>query len=349
MRLFLSLLVVVLVKPLQISAFTPWADIQGAELRVVVRYFSQNYASGTSQYEALKLRTLSELERFLSNELQRPALYSDFTTSSLRAFVEGQTVAASTIQVKLAVIKRFSKLMSEDFGARHVARDVRGPKPRHRRLKSLTPDELASFMEAVAAKPRRAWMRERNLTLCCLMVTRGLRRGELLELNAQQVDLGLSMLRDVHGKRDRYDDLEINNEARNRLLSFMQIREVKLCEIDPVFAAAPDYRREVWPLFFSVQGGKPGEPDSFRLTETTINNIVRAGFKDADLELYRGGPHTLRRTFAKNLERAGQPISIIKELLRHESVETTMRYLAEDEGEKESALESLPPTTGEKA
>jgi integrase/recombinase XerC len=52
-------------------------------------------------------------------------------------------------------------------------------------------------------------------------------------------------------------------------------------------------------------------------------------------------PHWLRYTFAKRLERTGQPIETIRDLLGHESIETTRRYLRSSLDELQSAVEGV--------
>jgi len=52
-------------------------------------------------------------------------------------------------------------------------------------------------------------------------------------------------------------------------------------------------------------------------------------------------PHWLRYTFAKRLERNGTPIASIGDLLGHESIETTRRYLRSSLEELQSAVEGV--------
>lgn len=52
-------------------------------------------------------------------------------------------------------------------------------------------------------------------------------------------------------------------------------------------------------------------------------------------------PHWLRYTFAKRLERNGTPIETIRDLLGHESIETTRRYLRSSLEELQSAVEEV--------
>jgi integrase/recombinase XerC len=52
-------------------------------------------------------------------------------------------------------------------------------------------------------------------------------------------------------------------------------------------------------------------------------------------------PHWLRYTFAKRLEKNGTPLETIRDLLGHESIETTKRYLKSSAEELQSAVEGV--------
>jgi len=52
-------------------------------------------------------------------------------------------------------------------------------------------------------------------------------------------------------------------------------------------------------------------------------------------------PHWLRYTFAKRLERNGNPIETIRDLLGHDSIETTRRYLRSSLEELQSAVDGV--------
>lgn len=68
-----------------------------------------------------------------------------------------------------------------------------------------------------------------------------------------------------------------------------------------------------------------------RLSCTSLRLIVRHYSEAAGLG--RAAPHDLRRTFATELRRAGVDLELIRDLLGHESLETTQRYLRRDEDE----------------
>jgi integrase/recombinase XerC len=52
-------------------------------------------------------------------------------------------------------------------------------------------------------------------------------------------------------------------------------------------------------------------------------------------------PHVLRHTFGKNLADAGTPIQVIADLMGHESLETTRRYVQPGHEDLAAAVERL--------
>ncbi len=77
--------------------------------------------------------------------------------------------------------------------------------------------------------------------------------------------------------------------------------------------------------------------DDQQLTTRTIQRIVRScGIQIRVPDLT---PHWLRYTFAKRLEKAGVSIESIRDLLGHNSIETTRRYLRSSHEELQAAVE----------
>jgi Site-specific recombinase XerD len=83
-------------------------------------------------------------------------------------------------------------------------------------------------------------------------------------------------------------------------------------------------------------------PNGHSLFKTTVRTLQRSveslgkqiGVPDLT-------PHWLRYTFAKRLERNGQALETIRDLLGHESIETTRRYLRSSLDELTSAVEGV--------
>lgn len=77
------------------------------------------------------------------------------------------------------------------------------------------------------------------------------------------------------------------------------------------------------------------EPVSVRTLQRSVSQLGRQiGVPDLT-------PHWLRYTFAKRLEQNGTTIETIRDLLGHESIETTRRYLRSSLDELQSAVEGV--------
>jgi integrase/recombinase XerD len=72
--------------------------------------------------------------------------------------------------------------------------------------------------------------------------------------------------------------------------------------------------------------------------------MVAAHFRELGIE--ERSIHRARHTFGNALGRAGVNVRVVKELMRHQSLETTAIYLGVDEDEKSAAIGLLGSTNG---
>ncbi len=132
-----------------------------------------------------------------------------------------------------------------------------------------------------------------------LLVLTGLRRGELLGLPREDVDLRRGILRVRSGKGDKQRHVPLSSRAAALL------REHLASHTSP------------W-VFPSRSGDSPMNADNWyhRVWRPALR---RAGLRDLRI-------HDLRHTFCSRLVERGVPLETVARLAGHESLQTTRRY-----------------------
>jgi integrase/recombinase XerC len=191
------------------------------------------------------------------------------------------------------------------------AAGVRTPKvpqllPRH-----LRPAEVEAILEAAAeptsaAADGRLGLRDR--TLVELLYASGLRVGELVSLDWQDLDLPARVLR-VVGKGGKERMVPFGAPAAQALRAWLSVWE----DLRSETGLAGDEM----PVFLNARGG--------RLSDRSVRRILDRCVAVAALAT-GVHPHTLRHTFATHLLEAGADLRAIQELLGHSSLSTTQRY-----------------------
>ncbi|MDR4495053.1 MAG: tyrosine-type recombinase/integrase [Nitrospirales bacterium] len=138
----------------------------------------------------------------------------------------------------------------------------------------------------------------------------GMRRGEVLNLTWEQVDLKQGVIRLTHTKNGEARDLPINETVRSVLAGLRTRIDVP------------------W-VFHDEEGNK--FPDTRKRFEWACKEA-----KVTDFHF-----HDLRHTFASWLVVRGTPIATVSELLGHKSLSMTMRYAHLSPAHKAEAVRSL--------
>lgn len=101
---------------------------------------------------------------------------------------------------------------------------------------------------------------------------------------------------------------------------------------EALWALAQSYPRDDW-WFPSTHHARD------HVHPSLVSNTIRDLFRSVGIT--HGATHRLRYSYASRLAAAGTPIRVVQELLRHRSLETTMRYVAVDDEQKRAALRQL--------
>jgi len=198
------------------------------------------------------------------------------------AAVERRLTAAA-VNRPLALLRHLLRLAHEEWEAIDNIPRIRLEKEPQGRLRWLTQEEITRLLEA-CAKSKNKQLR----AAVVVALNTGLRRGELMGLTWNRVDLSRGVIRLELTKSGRRREVPMNDDSYQGLVSL---------------------------------GPKAdGRVFKTRYIQTAYNNAVAAARLD-DVNF-----HTLRHTFASWAVMRGVTLKELQELLGHASLAMTMRY-----------------------
>lgn len=221
---------------------------------------------------------------------------------------EIKTLSPQTVTTYLTALRRFFTYLEAEKLYPNIAKDIKGLKRPKGFLKdTLTKDEAKRLLEGIGEDNLNA---SRDYALINLMLHTGLRTIEVSRALIGDIgrDGGETILR-VWGKgRDSKDDFVILTEdAYKPILDYMTKRgEAKLSE----------------PLFNSHSNRNQTEA----LTTRSIRRIIEAHLKAVGLKTSKITAHSLRHTAGTIALMNGADILSVKEMLRHQNINTTLVY-----------------------
>jgi len=208
----------------------------------------------------------------------------------------------SSIARKLASIRSFFQyLVRNGVISKNPAKGVATPKTERYIPITLTIDETFRMLDA-PDKSNTLGLRDRAILE--LLYSSGIRVGELTQLNCNDVDLELGIIK-VLGKGKKERIVPIGSKAIEAIKDYLRKRG---------FSSGNPPKGS---LFINTR--------SSRLTDRSVRRIVEKYGKKCGPER-NITPHVLRHTFATHLLDAGADLRDIQELLGHVSLSTTQKY-----------------------
>jgi integrase/recombinase XerD len=233
---------------------------------------------------------LHQLKEFFIFYNETSAL--DITESEIRNYmlylVEKKKVSRSTHGQAINAIKFFyERVLKQERKVYHLERPLR-----EKRLPAvLSADEILSMFAQLQNVKHKLMM--------MLLYSGGLRRSELLNLRAGDVDIDrrVIFIRGGKGKKDR--------------------QTILADRVVPLFG---EYIKKYDPMLWLFQG-----PDGGQYSATSLRKILERAAKGAGIRK-RVTLHMLRHSFATHLLEGGTSTRYIQVLLGHESPKTTEQY-----------------------
>ena len=186
----------------------------------------------------------------------------------------------------------FSWLEDEDYIVKSPVRRIRRVKTAQISKEVLTDEELEVLRDACGAK--------RDLAIIDLLASTGMRIGELVRLNREDVNLHERECL-VTGKGNKQRPVYFDARAKLHLTEYLASRSDSSAAL---FVALDSTARRV------TVGG----------IELRLRNLGQAA------GIRRVHPHKFRRTLATHAIDKGMPIEQVQKLLGHAKIDTTMHY-----------------------
>ncbi len=236
---------------------------------------------------------------------------SDITIWSIEKWKRDKArgVAHATVNRELTILKHMLKMAVKwELSSTNPAASVAPFPVQEGRLRYLAEDEIPSLLDACKDQITSPWL----YSLVVLALNTGARRGELLDLCYEDIDLERGLIYFGRTKNRRLKTVPMNHAVREAVDWLTRHRY-------------GDY------LFMWPWGDRVGK--------TTVYDAFKKACRDAEIEKFRF--HDLRHTAASYLVMNGVDLATVKELLGHREIEMTLRYSHLAPAHKAKAVEKL--------
>jgi site-specific recombinase XerD len=288
----------------------------GNDLHRAHGYYVQDYLLHLSVERSLGRRTVAEYEADLDHffnwlePLFKDGLtFESVDTRTIREFLahlrHDRDYSASGLNRKIACLKGyFAYLELEKILPNNPMTRVRSAKDRKTLPKVLNPDEITLLMDTVEERigqARNPGLALRDRAIFEIFYATGIRLSELVGMTVDDVDFDRQTLR-VMGKG-----------GKERVVFFNETAAAALEE----YLFSTPRKTPGGPIFLNRYGA--------RISQRGVEKMFKQVLRESGLEKH-ASPHTLRHSFATHLLEGGSDLVTIKELLGHESLQTTQVY-----------------------
>ena len=258
--------------------------------------------------EVLQKITLNDIHEFLSyltrNYHSKPATRAR-KVSAIRVFFSYLTKTAHILQV-------------------NPAQDLETPKLDRRQPRYLSLEQSQKLLEVAHDEENRN--KERDFAIITIFLNCGVRLSELVNMNIKDIDFFDNKL-NVIGKGNKERTIYLNKNCVKALKEYLSVRLQE--------GVKNDFQNSRDALFLSERRE--------RISNRTVQHIVKQELKKAGLDARKFSVHKLRHTAATLMYQYGNvDIRALQELLGHETISTTEIYTHVNNEQVRSAVERNP-------
>lgn len=265
-----------------------------------LRYERNRSEQTVKRYET-SLHDFEAYFQSLDSELTWASVDADIIRGWMESLMDRGNIA-STVNTGLSALRSFFRFaLARKLVDRDPAHNVTGPKKKKPLPQFVREDEMDRLLDQEEWGDNYIDVRAR--TILILLYEAGLRRGELIGLNNGDVDFAAGHLK-VTGKRNKQRIVPFGTELAEQLQRYIAMRDENVNAMDDA-------------LFVDKQGK--------RMTGSQVYQVVRSNLSKVTT-MKKRSPHVLRHSFATAMLNHDAGLESVRQLLGHESLETTEIY-----------------------
>lgn len=209
---------------------------------------------------------------------------------------------ATSVNADLSALRSFFRFaLSRKLVGKDPAHGLQGPKKQKPLPQFVREKEMDELLDA------QEWSEEykdvRARTILLLLYETGIRRSELVGLDDKDIDFEARQLK-VTGKRNKQRIVPFGDELAEELKHYIEVRNQQT-------------RRESTALFLGNKGDRITGDQVYQEVKRNLSRVTT---------MKKRSPHVLRHTFATAMLNHEAGLESVRQLLGHESLETTEIY-----------------------
>lgn len=168
--------------------------------------------------------------------------------------------------------------------------------------RTLTPEQVKRLISGIDTSAPKG---VRQYCVLLVLLDTGMRISELVHLKVEDLDITYGLLK-VLGKGQKERLVPITGLTKKKILRYMKNHRPLLCETESLY-------------LFPAQDGEP-------ISINSVQQFVRRLAAKVGVTRVKCSPHIFRHTFATRSVARGANVEVLRSIMGHETVQTTMKY-----------------------
>ena len=212
---------------------------------------------------------------------------------------------STTVNRKLSTLRSFYRFLRiKGVTDRSPLQGVKGPKNKKPLPQFVKEADMDRLLDDEKIELGEGFLGVRNKTVIATFYETGMRMAELIGLDDRDIDFGSRTIK-VTGKRDKQRFIPFGDDLERRLKEYLEARTAEFGETHGAF-------------FLSPKGERIPRHQVYLLVKDALGRVS---------DVSKKSPHVLRHTFATSMLNHEAELGAVKELLGHNSLQTTEIYV----------------------